>query len=215
MVPDVPDLPDVVGGVIGTGAMARPRSSQGLECPLLPRPQVTTVRSENHAVRQGDSHQTALCATTIGARYRRRRHSLAVLAAAAIITPVAAALLVITSAAGPARADPAPPPADPAVSPVCDDAFCTPGIKGDVVLGAPCDDTANYVFGTTSWGRLVFCGSPRRYEPRYFRAMPMLGIKQLGSNCAGYDNDMAQAPDGLFLTCSSQNGQPMWVRGDA
>jgi len=98
---------------------------------------------------------------------------------------------------------------------VCDDAFCTPGITGNVVLGAPCGDTAHYVFGTTSWGRLVFCGSPRRYSPRYFRAMPMLGIKILGTNCTGHDFAMAQAPDGLFLTCASQDGQAEWVRGDA
>jgi hypothetical protein len=148
-----------------------------------------------------------------GKRHRRRNPSLAVALAAAMITP-GAALAAMTSAAAPVRADPAPPP-DPAVSAVCDDAFCTPGIKGNVVLGAPCDDTANYVFGTTSWGRLVFCGSPRRYAPRYFRAMPMLGVKQLGTNCLGYENDMAQAPDGLFLACAIQNNQPVWIRGDA
>jgi hypothetical protein len=173
-----------------------------------------TARSENHAVCQGETHDTEIFATTIGAQHNRRRRSLAVVIAAAMITPVAA-LVAITSAAARASADPAPPPPDPAVSPVCDDAFCTPGIKGNVVLGAPCDDTAKYVFGTTSWGRLVFCGSPRRYAPRYFRAMPMLGVKQLGATCAGNDNDMAQAPDGLFLTCLSQNGRPTWVRGDA
>lgn len=97
----------------------------------------------------------------------------------------------------------------------CNDAFCTPGITGGVVLGAPCQDTAYYVFGTTDWGRLVFCGSPRRYEPRYFRSPPMMGIKDLGSSCAGYENDVAQAPDGLFLTCGWEHNAPVWVRGDA
>lgn len=96
----------------------------------------------------------------------------------------------------------------------CNDAFCTPGITPGVVLGAPCVNTATYVFGTTSWGRLVFCGSPRRYEPRYFRSPPMVGVKDLGGNCRGYENDVAQAPDGLFLTCGFVNQQPVWVRGD-
>lgn len=97
----------------------------------------------------------------------------------------------------------------------CDDAYCTPGITPAAVLGAPCADTASYVFGTTSWGRLVFCGSPRRYEPRYFRSPPMAGIKDLGASCAGYENNVAQAPDGLFLSCGFANARPVWVRGDA
>lgn len=97
----------------------------------------------------------------------------------------------------------------------CNDAYCTPGIAPAVVLGAPCGDTSFYVFGTTSWGRLVFCGSPRRYEPRFFRSPPMMGIKELGSSCTGYENSVAQAPDGLFLTCSFANQRAVWVPGDA
>ncbi|CAN5119103.1 hypothetical protein BH09ACT8_BH09ACT8_62470 [soil metagenome] len=116
--------------------------------------------------------------------------------------------------AGPAWADPEPVPT-PAVSFDCNDAYCTPGIAGNAVLGAPCDDTSHYVFGTTSWGRLVFCGSPRRYEPRYFRTMPMVGIKQLNANCTGYEDAVAQDPDGLFLVCGAQDGGARWRRGDA
>ncbi len=82
------------------------------------------------------------------------------------------------------------------------------------MLGAPCPDTTHFVFGTTSWGRLVFCGSPRRYEPRYFRSPSMWGIKDENSNCEGFENSVAQAPDGLFLTCLSVDGAPRWVRGD-
>jgi hypothetical protein len=103
----------------------------------------------------------------------------------------------------------------PAQASECNDAFCTPGIAPGVVLGAPCGDTGFYVFGTTSWGRLVFCGSPRRYEPRFFRSPPMVGIKELDSSCTGFENSVAQAPDGLFLTCSFENFRAVWVRGDA
>ena len=103
----------------------------------------------------------------------------------------------------------------PAAADECNDAFCTPGITPGVVLGAPCQDTSFFVFGTTSWGRLVFCGSPRRYEPRYFRSPVMVGIKQLDTNCTGYELAVAQAPDGLFLTCASQNNESIWVRGHA
>jgi hypothetical protein len=96
----------------------------------------------------------------------------------------------------------------------CGDPSCVPGIAPGVVLGAPCSDTAYFVFGTTSWGRLVFCGSPRRYEPRYFRSPSMAGVKEFGSSCEGYENWVAQAPDGLFLSCQSRNGTAMWGRGD-
>ena len=97
----------------------------------------------------------------------------------------------------------------------CDDPACTPGITGGVVLGSYCGDTSYYVFGTTSWGRLVFCGSPRRYEPRYFRSPSMAGVKNLNDACVGRENQVAQAPDGLFLSCIVTNGEPRCVRGDA
>lgn len=107
------------------------------------------------------------------------------------------------------------PPVATADTPAsCEDAYCTPGISGGVVLGAPCGDTSYFVFGTTSWGRLVFCGSPRRYEPRYFRSPPMRGIKVEGSPCPQFVNDVAQAPDGLFLSCVAIDGATRWVRGD-
>ncbi|WP_085134250.1 hypothetical protein [Mycolicibacter hiberniae] len=122
----------------------------------------------------------------------------------------AAALVVALTTTAPAGADP--------VS--CDDPSCVPGLATGVVLGQACHDTAYYVFGTAVAGpslqpdRLVFCGSPRRYEPRYFRSPSMAGIKELGSSCAGYENWVAQAPDGLFLSCQSKNGAPRWSRGD-
>ncbi|MGW4096211.1 MULTISPECIES: hypothetical protein [unclassified Mycobacterium] len=106
---------------------------------------------------------------------------------------------------------PAPASAEPAG---CSEPSCVPGIVGGVVLGAPCGDTAYYVFGTTSWGRLVFCGSPRRYEPRYFRSPPLKGIREENTPCTGFENSVAQAPDGLFLTCVSSDGASRWLRGD-
>ena len=135
---------------------------------------------------------------------------------AVLAVPLAAGLLM----PAPASADPAAPA--PAPAPInaneCNDAFCTPGITPGVELGAPCSDTGYYVFGVdtrNNWGRLVFCGSPRRYEPRYFRSPPMMGVKEFNSNCSGYETYVAQAPDGLFLTCAPQNGESIWVRGDA
>ncbi|KUI01152.1 hypothetical protein AU189_12565 [Mycolicibacterium acapulense] len=101
--------------------------------------------------------------------------------------------------------------AEPAV---CDDVSCVPGIKSGVVLGAPCADTTYFVFGTTSWDRVVFCGSPRRYEPRYFRSPSMWGVKDENSSCHGFENGVAQAPNGLFLSCVSTDGESRWTRGD-
>lgn len=108
----------------------------------------------------------------------------------------------------------APAPADPEVSARCHHPGCTPGIAPDVVLGAPCSDTTYYVFGVTDWGRLVFCGSPRRYDPRWFRSPEMHGVKDENTNCSGYDGEVAQAPDGLFLACVSKDGEALWRRGD-
>lgn len=116
------------------------------------------------------------------------------------VASLAAALMTSV----PAQADPV----------ACDGPDCTPGITAGVILGAPCTDTAHYVFGTTSWGRMVFCGSPRRYEPRYFRSPPMAGVKELGANCSTYENWVAQAPDGLFLSCQAKDGSPLWSRGN-
>jgi len=82
------------------------------------------------------------------------------------------------------------------------------------VLGAECSNTTYYVFGTTSWGRLVFCGSPRRYTPRYFRSPPMKGVRTEGTSCTGSENAVAQAPDGLFLSCVGGDGMSRWLRGD-
>ncbi|WP_139335204.1 hypothetical protein [Mycobacterium sp. GA-1841] len=96
----------------------------------------------------------------------------------------------------------------------CNDASCVPGIVGGVVLGAPCVNTTHFVFGTTSWGRLVFCGSPRRYEPRWFRSPPLTGIREENTPCGGSMNSVAQAPDGLFLSCVATDGASRWVRGD-
>jgi hypothetical protein len=96
----------------------------------------------------------------------------------------------------------------------CDDPYCVPGIQPNVVLGSYCSNTTYFVYGTTSWGRLVFCGSPRRYEPRWFRSPQMRGIKVEGTNCTNFDNQVAQAPDGLFLACVARNGASRWERGD-
>jgi hypothetical protein len=108
----------------------------------------------------------------------------------------------------------APTPLAVAGPTVCDYPSCTPGIVPNVVLGAPCDNTTSYVFGVTSWGRLVFCGSPRRYDPRWFRSPPMEGVKDENSECIGYETYVAQSPDGAFLTCLATAGHTLWVRGD-
>jgi hypothetical protein len=130
------------------------------------------------------------------------------------IVGVAAVLLTLGGILpAPARADTPLPPDVPPGTP-CNDPSCTPGIAPGIVLGSYCDNFTYYVFGVTSWGRLVFCGSPRRYEPRWFRSPSMWGVKNLGDDCVGYENGVAQAPDGLFLFCLAANGRTSWVRGD-
>ncbi|HYO02301.1 MAG TPA: hypothetical protein VET27_10650 [Mycobacterium sp.] len=128
---------------------------------------------------------------------------------AAVAGLLAAGLLTAPSGS----ADPADPaPADDPTS--CNEPACVPGIMPGVVLGAPCEQTTYYVFGVTDWGRVVFCGSPRRYAPRWFRSPELRGVKLEGGNCSGRDGEMAQAPDGLFLSCDTRNGVSVWTRGD-
>jgi hypothetical protein len=113
-----------------------------------------------------------------------------------------------------------PPPATAGPT-VCDYPACTPGIAPNTVLGAPCENTTYYAFGVsagyvpaTQPGRLMFCGSPRRYQPRWFRSPPMAGIKEEGADCHTFQNYVAQAPDGLFLVCLAHDGITSWVRAD-
>lgn len=135
----------------------------------------------------------------------QHRISLRVVVTGAITAAIAVGLTPAVAAAEPAL----PPP-----QAQCDEPACVPGIRGHVVLGAPCADTRYYVFGTTDWGRLVFCGSPRRYAPRYFRSPKMEGIRVENTNCTGFENSVAQSPEGLFLACTSATGESRWVRGD-
>ena len=113
----------------------------------------------------------------------------------------------MVSIASPAAAEPPP-------SSECNYPDCTPGIQPNVVLGSYCDNSTYYAFGVTNWGRLVFCGSPRRYESRWFRSPEMHGIKNEGDVCPADDGEVAQAPDGLFLTCVARDGASRWERGD-
>jgi hypothetical protein len=113
------------------------------------------------------------------------------------------------------------PPTAAAGPTVCDYPACTPGIAPNMVLGAPCDNTTYYAFGVsggyvpaTQPGRLMFCGSPRRYQPRWFRSPPMAGIKEENADCGKFLNYVAQGPDGLFLICIAQEGHPFWTRAD-
>ncbi|GFG72454.1 MULTISPECIES: hypothetical protein [Mycobacteriaceae] len=135
-------------------------------------------------------------------------------------THMTKALVAAVLAAGTVAAvtPPAPAGADPYV-PMCDVPACTPGIAPNVVLGAPCSNTTYFVFGSavagpsTLPGRLVYCASPRRYEPRWFRSPEMHGVKEENSKCDEYSGEVAQAPDGLFLTCVA-DGESLWRRGD-
>jgi hypothetical protein len=105
---------------------------------------------------------------------------------------------------------------------VCDYPDCTPGIMPHQVLGQPCENTTYYAFGVDDafvppagqTGRLMFCGSPRRYQPRWFRSPPMAGVKDEGAPCEYFQNYVAQSPDGLLLVCYPHDGMISWVRGD-
>lgn len=129
------------------------------------------------------------------------------------VVTVLAALLVSAATGTTAPLATAQPPV-PAPGVECNGPTCTPGIQPGVVLGSFCSNNTYYAFGVTSWGRLVFCGSPRRYEPRWFRSPEMHGIKLENDLCPALEGEVAQAPDGLFLTCVARNSRSYWERGD-
>jgi hypothetical protein len=113
------------------------------------------------------------------------------------------------------------PPTAAAGPTVCDYPACTPGIAPNMVLGAPCENSTYYAFGVsggyvpaTQPGRLMFCGSPRKYQPRWFRSPPMAGIKEENADCTPFLNYVAQAPDGLILICIAQQNRTFWTRAD-
>lgn len=144
-----------------------------------------------------------------------------------VLVPAVVAALAISLPAT-AGADPADPPADPAAEPAsapsappapCNDPSCVPGINRVVELGSYCDNVIYYVFATTPNGRVVFCDSARGFEPRYFRALPLVGIREYNTPCTWPLNEMAQAPDGLFLLCGMSlretgEADSRWIRGD-
>jgi hypothetical protein len=103
--------------------------------------------------------------------------------------------------------------------PACNDPSCVPGINRVVELGAYCDNVIYNVFATTPTGRVVFCDSAKGLAPRYFRALPVAGIREFNAPCDQPYNQMAQAPDGLFLLCATAlredgSGETRWVRAD-
>jgi hypothetical protein len=107
-----------------------------------------------------------------------------------------------------------------AAEPSCDDPSCVPGIDRIVALGSFCDNAIYHVFATTPQGRVVFCDSIRGGPPRYFRSLPLAGIRDYDTPCPQPYNQMAQAPDGLFLICGmhlfsdGSNADSRWIRGD-
>lgn len=125
-----------------------------------------------------------------------------------VLAALAAPVVLMTAPSAAAQPPPPPPGGE------CNYPNCTPGIQPNVVLGSYCANTTYYAFGVTDWGRLVFCGSPRRYEPRWFRSPEMHGVKNLGDLCPALDGQMAQAPDGLILTCIAKDNRSYWERSD-
>lgn len=101
----------------------------------------------------------------------------------------------------------------------CDDPSCVPGINRIVELGSYCDNTTYNIFATTPEGRVVFCDSLRGLPPRYFRSLPLAGVRDYDTPCTQPWHQVAQAPDGLFLLCGviqdgNGNGVTRWIRGD-
>ena len=94
----------------------------------------------------------------------------------------------------------------------CNYPDCTPGIAPNIVLGSYCNNPTYYAFGVTNWGRLVFCGSPRRYEPRWFRSPEMHGVKNEGEPVPRRTARSRRLPTASSSRASPRTEHPLGAR---
>ncbi len=87
----------------------------------------------------------------------------------------------------------------------CDGAGCVTYIHRDAAEGAPCEPNTRYNFGLDASGNTLACSSSRKW----ISSPPLVGIRVAGTQCGG-ETGMAQAPDGLPLSCTGGFWRPDW-----
>ena len=85
-----------------------------------------------------------------------------------------------------------------------------PGMVNDAVLGQPCSNTQQFVFGTNASGAILACGSPKA-PGEWSQIAGLIGVREIGTKCfsdvvsvnpEGAGWTAAQSPDGLPLYCA-------------
>ena len=78
----------------------------------------------------------------------------------------------------------------------CDGAGCVSYIERGAALGDPCVPNTRYNFGLDASGATLACSANRVW----IASPPLVGVRTLRSLC-GEDKGVAQAPDGVPLSC--------------
>ncbi|MCV7170806.1 hypothetical protein H7I41_12870 [Mycobacterium manitobense] len=81
-----------------------------------------------------------------------------------------------------------------------------PGLVDGAIEGAACYNWMRYQFGQTSTGAQMICADQGNGTGEWIRAIPVIGEREIGSQCASEQQYGAQSPDGRPLVCDVQLG---------
>lgn len=113
----------------------------------------------------------------------------------------------------------APLPFAPESSAACDSAQCLPGVARNVVAGAPCTPSINFVFGLTTDNSTLICSAHGAWVP----TGPLIGEAQVSLPCAvpGTNgqirlsgNTLEPQIAGIPVQCVGPVGASKWVHFD-
>lgn len=86
-----------------------------------------------------------------------------------------------------------------------------PGLVDGAVAGQPCYNYPLFIFGQGAGGEQYACmDQGTNTTGLWVRAVPVIGVRQIGTQCASEQQYAAQSPDGRPLVCDVRTG---WVPG--
>ena len=80
-----------------------------------------------------------------------------------------------------------------------------PDIDDNALLGESCDKWDRYIFGRGPNGEPLACVAFNG-EGQWVRSLPLVGVREIGSQCVSESSGVAQSPDGRGLVCASDQG---------
>ena len=86
-----------------------------------------------------------------------------------------------------------------------------PGLVDGAVQGQPCYNYPLFIFGQDSTGAQYACADQgTNTTGLWVKSVPVIGVRQIGGQCASEQQYGAQSPDGQPLVCDARTG---WVPG--